>query len=91
MGLFIGVRGLEFESRHPDPLKSRPQRDLGPCCFWPVQTWFKRNHQKHIEIGDYTHRIHIKIGDFVINCMLGLKSIFPPLTAKDLQKLIKRM
>ena len=37
-----GARGREFESRHPDPVKSRPQRDLGPCCFWPVQTWFKR-------------------------------------------------
>ena len=36
-----GARGREFESRHPDPVKSRPQRNLGPCCFWPVQTWFK--------------------------------------------------
>jgi len=36
-----GARGREFESRHPDQVKSRPQRDLGPCCFWPVQTWFK--------------------------------------------------
>ena len=22
-------------------MKSRPQRNLGPCCFCPVQTWFK--------------------------------------------------
>ena len=37
-----GARGREFESRHPDPVKSRPQSNLGPCCFWPVQTWFKQ-------------------------------------------------
>ncbi|MEY4127891.1 MAG: hypothetical protein RL737_2080, partial [Bacteroidota bacterium] len=36
-----GARGREFESRHPDPVKSRPQSNLGPCCFLPVQTWFK--------------------------------------------------
>ncbi len=38
-----------------------------PCCFWPVQTWFKQNHQKHIEFGDYTPQKHIEIGDFVID------------------------
>ncbi len=25
-----GARGREFESRHPDPVKSRPQRILRP-------------------------------------------------------------
>ena len=28
-----GARGREFESRHPDPVKSRPQSNLGLCCF----------------------------------------------------------
>ena len=35
-----GARGREFESRHPDQVKSRPQRDLGPCCFLSVYIWF---------------------------------------------------
>ena len=38
-----GARGREFESRHPDPVKSRPQSNLGPRCFLPVQTWFKQS------------------------------------------------
>ncbi len=48
-----GARGREFESRHPDIVKSRPQSNLGPCYFRVVYIWFKRNHQKHIEFGDF--------------------------------------
>ena len=35
-----GARGREFESRHPDPVKSRPQRNLRLFDFWVVYIWF---------------------------------------------------
>ncbi len=83
-----GARGREFESRHPDPVKSRPQRDLGPCCFLMVYIGFKRNHQKHIEFGDlvdFRVMVGLFFGDIAMGCLVA-KMIFVNTTSLSISR-----